>query len=128
MGYPTKELRTYGGTTIVGFPTQPEICKLAKPEHIVTATEATPEEQYQWIRLLEKYWIRGVDESGQPLEEDMGNQISYTLKIDTDVVNFEAYYQTLREGQSSVKCCTIMPLAYTPAAICSKRRPTPSSS
>ena len=31
--------------------------------------------------LLEKYWIVGVDEAGQPAE-DTGNQVSYTLKYD----------------------------------------------
>ena len=26
-GYPVKKLQTYSGTTVVGFPTQPEICR-----------------------------------------------------------------------------------------------------
>jgi hypothetical protein len=43
----------YAGTTIVGFPTVPEICKLGMGDKLVTAAEATPEEQYEYLRLLE---------------------------------------------------------------------------
>lgn len=109
MGYPMRKLTTYGGTTIVGFPTKPEICNISKAEDITTATEATPEEQYRWIQLLEKYWIRGVCAAGVELPEDTGNQISYTLKIDTQAVSYEDYAKTLQEWQSKVKCCTVMP-------------------
>lgn len=109
MGYPMKKLKTYGGTTIVGFPTRPEICQIKGSENVVTASEAAPMEQYQWISLLEKYWIRGVDEDGKPLENDTGSQVSYTLKIDTDKVSFMEYMRTLIIGQSKVKCCSVMP-------------------
>jgi ribonucleoside-triphosphate reductase (formate) len=68
-GYPTRELKTYSGVTIVGFPTKPTICDVVPPEDIVYAGDATPQEQYQFLRLLEKYWIG-----------ERGNQISYTLK------------------------------------------------
>ena len=101
MGYPIRKLRTYGGTTIVGFPTKPEICKIAKdPNMIVTATEATPADQYEWIRLLEKHWLGNGG---------TGNQVSYTLKLDTDKVSFEEYVETLKHHQPHIKCCTVMP-------------------
>ena len=107
-GYPVRELKTYSGTTIVGFPTAPLICQLGMGDKLVTAAEATPEEQYEYLRLLEKYWIRGVDEAGQPLEE-RGNQVSYTLKFDPAAVNFEQFKKTLLEGQSTIRCCSVMP-------------------
>lgn len=108
-GYPTKVLKSYSGTTVVGFPTQPEICKLGMGEKLVTAAEATPEEQYQYLRLLEKYWIRGVDEDGVTPLPESGNQVSYTLKYDPAKVSFEEFVKTLLDGQSSVRCCSVMP-------------------
>lgn len=107
-GYPIKRLQTYSGTTIVGFPTAPMICTLGMGDKLVTAAEATPEEQYQFLRLMEKYWINGVDESGEALTSGTGNQISYTLKMDPEKVNFEHYMRTILEGQSTVKCCSVM--------------------
>lgn len=109
-GYPIRELKIYSGTTIVGFPTQPMICQLGMGEDLVTASEATPEEQYEWLRLLEKYWIVGVDEAGQPLSDDSGNQVSYTLKYDPKTVNYEKFRKTLIEGQSTIRCCSVMPM------------------
>jgi hypothetical protein len=107
-GYPVKNLKTYSGTTIVGFPTQPEICKLGMGDKLVTAGEATPEEQYEWLRLLEKWYIRGCDENDQPLP-DTGNQVSYTLKYKPEEVAFDKFMATLLEGQSSIRCCSVMP-------------------
>ena len=107
-GYPTRELRQYQNTVIVGFPTIPVICNLGMNQ-IVTAAEATPEQQYQWLMLGEKYWIRGVDENGEMLANNTGNQISYTLKYNPEVVDFKGFKQTLKEYQSQVKCCSIMP-------------------
>ena len=108
MGYPTKELKSYSGTTVIGFPTQPEICKLGMDGALITAAEAKPEEQYKWLILLEKYWIQGVDESGEPLE-DTGNQVSYTLKYDPKKVNFKDFSKMVKMYQSQVKCCSVMP-------------------
>ena len=108
-GYPVKVLKEYAGTTVVGFPTAPAICDLGDGEWVVTAAEATPEEQYQYLRLLEKYWIKGVDENGEPLEEDRGNQISYTLKYDPKVVSFADFFSTMIDGQFSIRCCSVMP-------------------
>jgi len=109
-GYPVRRLKTYEGTTIVGFPTRPVICDLDGGEWVTTAAEATPEEQYQFLRLLEKYWLRGVEEDGvTPLADDTGNQVSYTLKYSPDLVDFEKFLDTLIDGQFSIKCCSVMP-------------------
>ena len=115
LGYPVKKLKTYSGTTIVGFPTVPTICTLGMGDKLVTAAEATPEEQYQYLRLLEKYWITGVDEDGVTPLEERGNQVSYTLKYDPKVVSFEDFKRTLREGQSTIRCCSVMPQTDTTA-------------
>lgn len=114
-GYPTKELKTYSGTTVVGFPTQPEICKLGMKNKLVTAAEATPADQFQYLRLLEKYWIRGVaDDNCTPLAES-GNQVSYTLKYNPSILTFEEFKKALIEGQSSIRCCSVMPQSDTSA-------------
>ena len=109
LGYPVKELKSYQGTTAVGFPTQPEICKLGMENRLVTASEATPEEQYTWLMLLEKYWLNGVDENGEPLAEDKGNQISYTLKYDPEVVSYRKFSNMIRKYQPQIKTCSVMP-------------------
>lgn len=114
-GYPIRKLQTYSGTTIVGFPTQPTICSLGMGDKLVTAGEATPEEQYQYLRLLEKYWIVGVQEDGVTPLEDRGNQVSYTLKYKPELVSFEDFKRTLLEGQSSIRCCSVMPQSDTSA-------------
>lgn len=106
--YPFQELKSYSGTVAIGFPTQPEICRLGMEDKLVTASEATPEEQYKWLMLLEKYWIVGVDEQGEPLE-DTGNQVSYTLKYDPEKVDFEKYCEIVTKYQPLVKTCSLMP-------------------
>ncbi len=108
-GYPIKELKSYQGSTAVGFPTQPLICRLGMGDKLITASEASPEEQYQWLLLLEKYWIRGLDEAGQPLEVDTGNQVSYTLKYDPAKVSFKEYSQMLKKYQPLIRVCSVMP-------------------
>ena len=115
MGYPTKELKSYKGTVVIGFPTQPEICRLGMNGKLVTASEATPEEQYQWLMLLEKYWIRGVDEDGKPLEPDTGNQVSYTLKYDPDRVDFKEFKKMLKIYQPQIRTASVMPRIDTTA-------------
>lgn len=112
-GYPTLELKTYKNTVIVGFPTQPLIATLGMGNKLVTAANATPEEQYRWLMLGEKYWIRGVDDDGVSLSEDTGNQISYTLKYDPNVVSYDQFRETLLKYQSQVKCCSVMPVEDT---------------
>lgn len=114
-GYPVRKLQTYSGTTIVGFPTAPLICTLGMGDLLVTAAEATPEEQYEYLRLLEKYWIVGVEEDGVTPLSDTGNQVSYTLKYDPKEVSFEEFKETLRDGQSGIRCCSVMPQTDTSA-------------
>lgn len=101
-GYPTKELKTYEGTTIVGFPTAPLITTLGMEDKMVTAAEATPEEQYRWLQLGERHWIIGNG-------EDFGNQISYTLKYDPNVVDSKQFSDMIRKYQRTVRCCSVMP-------------------
>lgn len=107
-GYPTRQLKSYSGTTIVGFPTAPTICKLGMGDKLVTAAEATPEEQYEYLRLMERFYIDGEGHS-------YGNQVSYTLKYNPKVVSYEDFRRTLLEGQSGIKCCSVMPQADTTA-------------
>ncbi|MDB5896128.1 MAG: recombinase [Rhodoferax sp.] len=114
-GYPVRELRVYSGTTIVGFPTAPTICQLGMGDKLVTAAEATPQEQYQYLRLLEKYWLTGVEEDGVTPLSESGNQVSYTLKYDPAVVSFAEFKRTLLEGQSTIRCCSVMPQSDTSA-------------
>jgi hypothetical protein len=109
QGYPVKKLQSYSGTTIVGFPTKPTICQLGMGDKLVTAAEATPEEQYEYLRLLEKYWIVGVQEDGVTPLRDTGNQVSYTLKYDPKVLSFVDFMNTLLDGQSTIRCCSVMP-------------------
>lgn len=108
-GYPVRELKTYSGTTIVGFPTAPAITQIGMGDKLVTAAEATPEEQYRWLMLGEKYWIDGVTTAGKPVADSYGNQISYTMKYDPKTVSFSAFRDMLREYQSRIKCCSVMP-------------------
>lgn len=109
QGYPIQELKKYRNTAIIGFPTVPLIATIMPADKIVTAAQATPEQQYKWLMLGEKYWLRGVDENGQPLTPDTGNQISYTLKYDPKRVTYKDFRKTVLEYQSKVRCCSIMP-------------------
>lgn len=113
-GYPVKELRSYTGSSAVGFPTQPLICRLGMGDKLVTAGEATPEQQYKWLMLLEKYWIVGVDKNGEAME-DTGNQVSYTLKYDPKRVTHQEYEEMVGKYQGLVKCCSVMPQQDTTA-------------
>jgi len=106
--FPIKELKSYQGTVAVGFPTQPEICRLGMGDKLVTASEASMEDQFTWLMLLEKYWIVGVDEKGKPLT-DTGNQVSYTLKYDPEVVSYDQYKEMVIKYQPLIKTCSLMP-------------------
>jgi hypothetical protein len=108
-GYPIRKLTQYAGTTIVGFPTEPTITTLGMEEKLVTAAEATPEEQFKWLMLGEKYWIHGVAEDGKAVEDAYGNQISYTLKYKPDLVDFEHFKKMILKYQSQLRCCSVMP-------------------
>jgi adenosylcobalamin-dependent ribonucleoside-triphosphate reductase len=109
LGYQCQELRTYVGSGIVGFPTQPEICKLGMGDRLVTAAQASPEQQYKWLMLLEKYWIHGTDDVGRPLVRNTGNQVSYTLKYKPSIIDFKSFCDMIRKYQSKIRCCSVMP-------------------
>jgi hypothetical protein len=98
-GYPLRALRTFPGMTIVGFPTVPLIMRLGMADRLVTAPEATPTQQYRWLRLLERYWIG----------ESQGNQVSYTLKLYTDRHDLDGFRDIVLREQSEVRCCAILP-------------------
>jgi hypothetical protein len=98
-GYPMRTLRTFPGMTVVGFPTVPLLMRLGLGERSVTAGEATPRDQYRWLRLLEEHWIGA----------EQGNQVSYTLKIFTDRHDLESFRTIVLEQQPLVRCCAVLP-------------------
>ncbi len=98
-GYPSRGLQTFPGMSIIGFPTVPLIQRLGLGDQLVTAPEAEPEAQYQWLGLLERYWIGA----------QRGNQVSYTLKVYTDRYDLEAYRKIVLNNQPNVRCCSVMP-------------------
>jgi hypothetical protein len=98
-GYPMRTLKSFPGMTAVGFPTVPLLLRLGLGERVVTAPEATPDEQYRWLRLLERHWIGA----------EQGNQVSYTLKIFTDRHDLEAFRKIVLEQQPEVRCCAVLP-------------------
>lgn len=115
-GYPTRELKSYEGVTIVGFPTAPMISTLGMGDNLVLAAEATPEEQYEWIKLGEYFWLEGgqvteMIEGSEPREgeERFGNQISYTLKYDPEKINMRSFAETIGKFQKTVRCCSVLP-------------------
>jgi hypothetical protein len=98
-GYPMRTLKTFPGMTVVGFPTVPLLLRLGLGERSVTAGEASPTDQYQWLRLLEAHWIGA----------EQGNQVSYTLKIFTDRHDLESFRAIVREQQPLVRCYAVLP-------------------
>ena len=98
-GYPLRALQSFPGMTIVGFLTVPLIEWLGIGPERVTAHEASPAEQYQWLRLLERHWIGA----------EQGNQISYTLKIFTDRHDLAAFRDIVLSEQPLVRCCAVLP-------------------
>jgi hypothetical protein len=96
-GYPTKDVTaSYPGHWVVGFPTELPIGKLMGQD-FTAAGEATPGEQYRWLKLIEQYWLG-----------PRGNQCSYTLKYSPSKVPFERFTQMVLEHQSQVRCCSVM--------------------
>jgi hypothetical protein len=98
-GYPMRTLKTFPGMTVVGFPTVPLLLRLGLGERTVTAGEASPQDQYRWLQLLERHWIGA----------EQGNQVSYTLKIFTDRHDLESFRAIVREQQPRVRCCAVLP-------------------
>ena len=88
-------------------------------DKVVTARDATPSEQYQWLQLLEKYWLGGPG---------CNNQVSYTLKYDPETVKFDDFTSMVLENQPSVKACAVMPsisesaYVYVPEEIITKEQ------
>jgi adenosylcobalamin-dependent ribonucleoside-triphosphate reductase len=105
-GYPVQDRifsadgqEKYKGHSIVGFPTRLVIRRLGIPEErFTTAPEATMEEQFAWVKLLEAFWLG-----------PRGNQVSYTLKYDRTQVSFDEYKATLLLHQPEVRCISVMP-------------------
>lgn len=109
-GYPVRQLVQYHGTTIVGFPTAPTIASLGMGDKLVTAGDATPEDQYKWLSLGEQFYIHGVDsETLEPMKRNTGNQISYTLKYKPDTIDLKHLRDTMRRYQPVIRACTVMP-------------------
>ena len=85
--------------TIVGFPTVPLIMRLGLADRLVTAPEASPAQQYRWLRLLERHWIGAAQ----------GNQVSYTLKLYTDRHDLAEFRAIVLREQPEVRCCAVLP-------------------
>ncbi len=100
-GYPVRALRSFPGMSIVGFPTLPLIQRLGLGDRLKTAPEASPEDQYRWLALMERHWIGA----------ERGNQISYTLKVYTDRHDLDAFRDMLLTHQPNVRCCAVLPSA-----------------
>lgn len=98
-GYPTRELKSYSGTTIVGFPTAPVITTLGMGDKLMVANEATPAQQFRWLRLLEHYW----------LQYNGANQISYTLKYRPELVDFDEFKWMMTENVRTVRAVSVLP-------------------
>jgi len=98
-GYPVRELQSFPGMCIVGFPTVPLIQRLGIDDNLVIAPEAAPEAQYQWLSLLERHWIGA----------ERGNQVSYTLKVYTDRCDLEQFRALVLDQQPRIRCCAILP-------------------
>ena len=109
LGYPIRKLTRYQNVVIVGFPTAPTISNLGMGDKLVCAGDTKPEELYQWLMLGEKYWIQGVDEKGDLLLPDRGNQISFTLRLNPAEVSVNRFRKILKKYQSNVRCCALMP-------------------
>jgi ribonucleoside-triphosphate reductase (formate) len=100
-GYPVKDIsHRYADTVVIGFPTCLPIVAEMPPHMLVTASEATPAEQYQWLRLLEEHWLGPDRRNGQ---------VSYTLKWNKDIMSYEDYLGFVLEHQPHVRCCAMMP-------------------
>jgi len=115
-GYQTRELTTYQGTTIVGFPTEPTIATLGMGDELVLAGDASPQAQYDWLKLGEFFWIEGGSvadylrgDGARPGEERHGGQISYTLKYKFEDTSYDQFLETLTANQGQVRACSVMP-------------------
>lgn len=103
-GYPIQtDLKEYAHTVIVGYPTcLPIVAEMG--DKITLAGDATVEQQFEWLRLLERFWIGSA-----------GNQISFTLKYDPKTTTFDEYRNLLLTHMPTVKACSFMPQTDTSA-------------
>jgi adenosylcobalamin-dependent ribonucleoside-triphosphate reductase len=99
LGYPVRPLQSFPGMAIVGFPTLPLIQRLGIADRLTTASDATPEDQYRWLSLLERHWIGA----------EQGNQVSYTLKLFTNRHSLEDFRAMVLTHQPQIRCCAILP-------------------
>ena len=100
-GYPMKDIgHRYSGHVAIGFPTKQPIVDLMG-DKVVTADQTSPEDNFKWLRLLEHHWL-----GPQP---GQNNQISYTLKYDSNKVSYEDFMAMILEWQPQVRCCSVMP-------------------
>jgi hypothetical protein len=99
-GYPVEDIgHRYPQQVIIGFPTKQPITDLMG-DKVVCASDATPEEQFKWLMLLERFWLGGANRN---------NQVSYTLKYDTAKVSYSEFMDIILEWQPKVRCCAVMP-------------------
>jgi hypothetical protein len=100
-GYPVKDIsHMYKEHVVVGFPTKLPLADLAG-DKLVLVGDATPEQDYEWIRLLETYWLGGHGNN---------NQVSYTLKYDPEKVDYLQFMDMILANQRHVRACSIMPV------------------
>ncbi len=97
-GYPVQTLKSYPNTVIVGFPTKSGMLDLLPESDVVLAGQATIDEQYAWVKLIEENWL-----------DTKGQQVSYTCKYDPRITSYDELYESIRINQRNVKCFTIMP-------------------
>ena len=69
-------------------------------DKLMYAGEATMEQQFKWLMFLEHNWIG-----------DNGNQVSYTLKYNPDIVSYDEFVQQMVEYMPQVRCVSVMPQA-----------------
>lgn len=108
-GYPVQDISMtaqYPGKVVVGFPTKMPLAD-TMGDKLVTASQASPEEHYRWLHLLEKFWLGGVNEDGSM----RNNMISYTLKFQVksedqpNGVTYEQFRDTILAWQPKIRCC-----------------------
>lgn len=100
-GYPIKDVsHQYHGCVVVGFPTKHPICDVIDPDKLLTANDVTIEDQFKWVILIEKFWFG---------DDQINNQVSYTLKYDQRVTSLDEYSKMILKWQPTVRCCSVMP-------------------
>ena len=66
----------------------------------MTADEVSIDDNFKWVRLLERFWIgEGRD----------GGQVSYTLKYDARKLSYLEFMNAILDWQPKVRCCAVMP-------------------